>query len=63
MEILQNTWIDLRDLKEQERNMFIEHWKNKENVYILCKNRNLEYRITNLEGNIINLEFTGKIIK
>lgn len=62
MNILQNTWIDLRDLKEEVKNMFLDHYKNKENVVILCGNKNIEYKITNIKDNKMNLEFTGKVI-
>jgi len=62
MEILQNTWIDLRDLEENVKNMFLEHYKNNENVVILCGDKNIEYKIIDIKGNIMNLEFTGKVI-
>jgi 5'(3')-deoxyribonucleotidase len=62
MNILQKTWIDLRDLKEEVKNMFLDHYKNGENVVILCGNKNIEYKITNIKDNIMNLEFTGKVI-
>ena len=62
MNILQKTWIDLRDLKEEVKNMFLDHYKNNENVVILCGNKNIEYKITNIKDNKMNLEFTGKII-
>lgn len=62
MNILQKTWIDLRDLKEEVKNMFLDHYKNNENVVILCDNKNIEYKITNIKDNKMNLEFTGKVI-
>lgn len=62
MNILQKTWIDLRNLEENAKNMFLEHYKNNENVVILCGNKNIEYKIINIKNNIINLEFTGKVI-
>ena len=62
MNILQKTWIDLKDLEENVKNMFLEHYKNNENVVILCENKNIEYKIINIKDNIINLEFTGKVI-
>ena len=62
MNILQKAWIDLRNLDENTKNMFLEHYKNNENVVILCNNKNIEYKIINIKNNIINLEFTGKVI-
>lgn len=63
MEILLKTWIRKNDLKEQEKNMFIQHYKDNENVVILCGNRNLEYKITSIDKDNIYLEFTGNIYK
>jgi len=62
MNILQKTWIDLRDLEENAKNMFLDHYKNNENVVILFGNKNIEYKITNIKDNKMNLEFTGKVI-
>lgn len=63
MEILQKSWIRKKDLKELEKNMFIQHYKSNENVVILCGNKNLEYKITNIDKDNIYLEWTGKIYK
>ena len=66
MEILKKAWININDLQEQEKNMFLEHYKNNENVYILTtidnKKVNIEYIITSIKENIINLQATGKVV-
>ena len=62
MNILQKACINLRDLEENAKNMFLEHYKNNENVVILCGNKNVEYKITGIKNKIMNLEFTGKVI-
>ena len=66
MKILKKAFININDLQEQEKNMFLEHYKNNENVYILTtkdnKKVNIEYTITSIENNIINLLATGKVI-
>lgn len=59
-------WIKMEDLGETEKMMFLDHYKNNENVYILTTidNRqvNIEYKITSIKNNIINLEFANNII-
>lgn len=54
-------WIRINDLKESEKNMFFEHYKNNENVVILHKVGNVEYKITNIDKDNIYLEATGKV--
>ena len=56
-----NAWIRINDLKETERDMFFEHYKNNENVVILHNIGNVEYKITNIDKDNIYLETTGKI--
>ena len=63
MNVLKNTWIRINDLKKKEKDMFFEHYKNNENVVILNKFGNVEYRITNIDDQNIYLEFTGNIYK
>lgn len=67
MKVLKKAWININDLDKMQENNFREHYKNNENVYILTTienmKYNIEYKIINIENNIINLEFTGNIIK
>lgn len=66
MEILKNAWINSNDLKQEEKENFYKHYREKENVYILTtiddKKVNIEYQITDIKENIIYLKATGKII-
>lgn len=64
MKVLQKTWIRLNDLGQQEKQMFLDHYKNKENVFILYNNiGNVEYKITNIDKENIYLEFMGNIYR
>lgn len=64
MKVLQKTWISLNDLQEQEKQMFLDHYKNKENVFILYNNiGNVEYKIVNIDNEKIYLEFNNKIVR
>ena len=64
MNINKTAWIRINDLKDTEKEMFFEHYKNNENVVILHNNiGNVEYKITNIDDDNIYLEFTGKIYK
>ena len=56
-----NAWIRINDLKETEKNMFFEHYKNNENVVISHNIGNVEYKITNIDDDNIYLEKTGKV--
>lgn len=56
-----NAWIRINDLKETEKDMFFEHYKNNENVVILHSVGNVEYKITNIDKDNIYLETTGKV--
>ena len=62
-EILQNAWILINDLGEQEKQMFFDHYKNNENVFILYNIGNLEYKIINIDKEKIYLQFVGNIYK
>ena len=66
MEILKNAWINSNDLKQEEKENFYKHYREKENIYILTsrenKKYNIEYQITDIKENIIYLKATGKII-
>ena len=59
--IIKKPYIMAQDLDIEQRNLFIEKFKNKENVYILTNGKNIEYKITNFKHNIFNLEFTGVV--
>lgn len=64
MKVLQKTWISLNDLQEQEKQMFLDHYKNKENVFILYNNiGNVEYKIIKIDSEKIYLEFNNKIVR
>lgn len=67
MGILKKAWVNENDLNEMEKNNFLEHYKNNENIYILTTHEgnkiNIEYKITEKNKNIYHLEATGKIIK
>lgn len=62
MGILKKAWINELDLSEEEKNNFKRHYEEKENIYILTSNGNIEYKIIDYKNNIYYLEFTGKVI-
>jgi len=62
--INKKAWIRLNDLGQQEKQMFLDHYKNKENVFILVGNYgNCEYKITNIDKENIYLEFMENIYR
>lgn len=66
MEILENAWISMQDLSKEQQKDFKQHYEDNENIYILTtknnKKYNIEYKIINIENNIISLQATGKVV-